>query len=99
MDSHSQALVHDLLAFHLRLDPDLIRDADDFVELDLEPLDLVLVVLRLEALCGREGDFPLVDLADARTVGDFVTLVDSWLRREAPSAPAVGTAPRRSSAA
>jgi acyl carrier protein len=78
MKSPSQALVYGLLASHLQIDAEWIVDADRFVELGLDPLDLVLIVLRIEDLCGG-GDFPLTELAHATTVGDFVALVDRWM--------------------
>jgi hypothetical protein len=75
----SQALVHHLLAMHLDVDDSSITGADRFVDLGLYPLDLVLVVLRLEDLGGGERDFPLCSLDRVRTVADLVLLVDLWL--------------------
>jgi hypothetical protein len=46
----------------------------------LDPLDLVLVVLRLESLDRGKGDFPVAALDRATTVGDLVALVDRWLQ-------------------
>jgi hypothetical protein len=81
MSSPSQALVHHLLATHLDVDECSVNDADHLGELGLHPLDLVLLVLRLEDLAGGERDFPLCALDRARTVGDLVLLVDLWMQR------------------
>jgi len=82
MKSPSQTLVHHLLASRLQIDDTSIEDAHPFDELGLDPLDLVLVALRLEDLDRGEGDFPVSALAQARTVGDLVALVDLWLQRD-----------------
>jgi acyl carrier protein len=79
MNSPSRTLVHTLLASHLQVHADLVDDDDGLEDLGLDALDLVLVVLRLEDLCGGAGDFPLAELANARTVEDVVALVDLWL--------------------
>ena len=50
MDTSHQALVHQLLASRLRVGAECIRDTDRFDELGLTPLDLVLVVLRMESI-------------------------------------------------
>jgi hypothetical protein len=39
-------------------------------------------VLQLETFDRGEGDFPLVALDRARTVGDLVALVDHWVHRD-----------------
>jgi acyl carrier protein len=105
MYSPSRAIVHHLLASHLRLDDASIDDAHRFDQLRLDPLDLVLVVLRLEDHDRGRGDFPVGALAHARTVGDLVTLVDLWLspepspepsRETTPCATESATPPRRS---
>jgi acyl carrier protein len=95
----SQALVYSLLASHLQIDAEWILDADRFVELGLDPLDLVLVVLRIEDLCGEEGDFPLAELAHATTVGDFVALVDRWMEGDTMMQQVRAAGSRRGSAA
>ena len=82
MNSPSRTLVHALLASHLQVHPDLIDDDDGLEDLGLDALDLVLVVLRLEDLCGGAGDFPLAELAQARTVEHVVALVDLWLQED-----------------
>ena len=82
MTSPAQAIVYKLLAAHLAVDEASIADAETLDELGLDPLDLVLVVLRLEDWGGGEGDFPLTALAHARTVNDFAELVELWLQRD-----------------
>jgi phosphopantetheine binding protein len=94
MNSASESLVHQLLASHLRIDDARIKDAHRLDEMGLEPLDLVLVVLRLEGLDSGKGDFPVAALNRATTVGDVVALVDVWLQRDAASTPFVGTGPQ-----
>ncbi|SRR5258708_1637048 len=79
MSSYSRALVHQLIASHLQVDSTSIHDGDAFRELELDPLDVVLIVLRLEAFDRGDGNFPLAALDQARTVGDLVALVDLWL--------------------
>jgi acyl carrier protein len=81
MPSPSQGIVYHLLASHLGVDQASIGDADALDALGLDPLDLVLIVIRLEDL-GGEGDFPMAALAHATTVADLVDLVDIWLQRE-----------------
>jgi acyl carrier protein len=97
--SPAEALVHDLLASHLQVETESVENADSLSELGLDPLDLVIVVLKMEQLCGGDSFFPLVALADARTVGDFVALADRWLQEEAPPSAVATSACRRGSAA
>jgi hypothetical protein len=97
--SSSRALVHHLLASHLAVDDSAIRGADHLVDLGIYPLDLVLVVLRLEDLGGGERDVPLCSLDRAGTVDDLVVLVDLWLQHPTASIVAVEGRGRRSSAA
>jgi len=99
MNSPSQALVHSLLAIQLQVAAESLDDRNGLAELGLDALDMVLVVLRLEDLCSGEGDFPLAELAHARTVGDVVALVDLWLQGDTVPHAADGPASRRGSAA
>jgi hypothetical protein len=79
-------LVRSLVAFQLRVTARSIEDATTFDELGMMPLDLVLVVLRLESFDRGAGDFPLAALDEAKTVGDLVALVERWIRGDtAPS--------------
>ena len=82
MYSSSQALVHALLASVLPTAGAPIRDADILDELGADAQVLVFVTSRLEELQPENGDFPIVPLAYARTVGDLVKLVESWSQRE-----------------
>jgi acyl carrier protein len=81
MSSPSRPLVHGLVASHLRIDDRAIEDTHRFDELGLVPLDLVLVVLRLEDAAAGNDNFPVAALEHAQTVGDLVALVDVWSRR------------------
>ena len=82
MATSPQALVHQLLASRLNVDEASIKDTDRFDDLGLNPLDLVLVVLRLDRLDRGYGEFPLYALDSATTVGDLVDLVELWLQRD-----------------
>jgi len=82
MNSPSRTLVHHYLASRLRIDPTSIHDARSLDELGVDPLDLVLIVLRLEDANRDAGELPLDPLDDVTTVGDLVTVVDRWLRYE-----------------
>jgi acyl carrier protein len=96
--SKSQALVHHLLALQLETSDDAIEDAQSLLDLGLDPLDLVLFVLRLEEFSGGDDEFPLLGLGRAETVGDLVALVDVWCH--ATLMPwCGGEGPRSSSAA
>lgn len=67
------------LALHLESDPREIEESDRLEhDLGLDPLDLVLVVLRLEEL--GDAEFPVADLEGIRTVGDLTALVRVWCR-------------------
>ncbi len=87
MDTSPQALVHQLLASRLQVDAASIQDTDRFDDLGLGPLDLVLVVLRLDRLDRGDGEFPLYALEHATTVGDLVDLVELWLRADTMRSP------------
>ncbi|MBX3264256.1 MAG: hypothetical protein KIS78_28155 [Labilithrix sp.] len=80
------------LALHLGIDPDEVDPSHRLDEdLGLDPLDLVLVVLRLEEL--GDVEFPVADLEGLRTVDDLVDVVRRWahgpdtLRSEPLTAP------------
>jgi acyl carrier protein len=66
----------------LRIDDARIKDAHRFDEMGMDPLDLVIVVLRLEGLDPGKGEFPVAVLDGVTTVGDLVALVDLWLQRD-----------------
>jgi acyl carrier protein len=77
MNDHSFEIVRFALALHLEIVPDAVVESDSLTEdLGLDPLDLVLVALRLEELA--EAEFPVADLEHARTVGDLVAIVREW---------------------
>jgi acyl carrier protein len=47
-------------------------------DLGLEPLDLALIVFRLEEFA--DAEFSISDLEDVVTVGDFEAIVTEWMR-------------------
>jgi acyl carrier protein len=80
MNSPSRTLVHHYLASRLRMDQTSIHDALNLDELGVDPLDLVLIVLRLEDAHRDAGEFPIAPLEHVTTVADLVTVVDRWLQ-------------------
>jgi len=65
------------LALHLSVDPEQIGPEHRLeADLGLDPLDLVLVVLRLEEI--EDAEFPVADLEAVRTVADLVGVVRGW---------------------
>ena len=62
---NTPALVRSLVAFQLRVPAASIKDEARFDEIGMMPLDLVLVVLRLESFDREAGDFPLAALGHA----------------------------------
>jgi acyl carrier protein len=87
MNTSPRALVHQLVASRLHLDAASIDDADHFDDLGLSPLDLVLIVLRLERLDRGDGEFPMFALEHATTVGDLVDVVELWLQADTVRSP------------
>ena len=76
IDMHLE-IVRFALALHLRIDPEEIALEDRLeADLGLDPLDLVLVALRLEEI--EEGEFPVARLEMVATVGDLVAVVRGW---------------------
>ena len=82
MTSRSQTIVHAMLASYLPAEPETLEDSlllED--ELGLDPLDLVLVAVRLAELVPRSEGLPFGRLQSLRTVGDLVDLFESaWDR-------------------
>jgi acyl carrier protein len=71
-------MVRAALASQLEVPADSLCEAQELErDLGLAPLDLVMVILRVEEAVGVE--FPLALLDEAKTVGDVFTLVRSWL--------------------
>jgi acyl carrier protein len=65
------------LARHLSVDPEQIEPEHRLeADLGLDPLDLVLVVLRLEE--SEDAEFPVADLEAVTTVADLVGVVRGW---------------------
>jgi hypothetical protein len=81
--SASRALVHDVLAAYLQVDGSAVRDGLSLDrDLGLDPLDLVLVVLRLQDAHPAGKAFALPALASASTVADLVALFDACWDRD-----------------
>jgi hypothetical protein len=65
----------------------LLHDADVLDELGVDAAVLVSIAGELEELEPDSGDFPIVPLAYAKTVGDLVELVESWSQRDETAHP------------
>lgn len=97
----SEIYVRNAVAGHLGIAPETVAARAHLAsELSLDPLDLVLIVLRLEESVGFE--VPVEGLAYIETVGDFVALVESASHgreplplRPSPTPPAFQVRPRR----
>ncbi|MBS2011663.1 MAG: hypothetical protein JST00_02020 [Deltaproteobacteria bacterium] len=78
MDVVNEWLVRRAIAAHLEMAQDEIEAQQSLEDdLGLDPLDLVLITLRLEEDVGVE--FPVALLETVKTVGDLEDLVRSWL--------------------
>jgi acyl carrier protein len=72
-------LVRAALALHLDVEPEIITpDMRLDEDLGLDPLDLVLVVLRLEEVA--EAELPIGELEGVATVGELTAIVVQWTR-------------------
>jgi acyl carrier protein len=75
-------LVRGALGLYVGTNPSDIDAGDELSrDLGLEPLDLVLVMFRLEELA--DAEFAMSDLEGVVTVGDLEALVSEWLRASA----------------
>src|SRR5262249_19205496 len=69
------------LAEYLDLKPTAIAaEAELGRDLGLEPLDLVLIVFRLEEFADADAEFSIADLEGVVTVADFEKIVRAWAR-------------------
>jgi len=76
IDIHLE-IVRFALARHVGIDPDGIEPGQRLeADLGLDPLDLVLVALRLEEI--EDEEFPVADLETVTTVSDLVAVVRAW---------------------
>ncbi len=84
MMDRPQELVRVALALHLDMDvAGITADSELENDLGMDPLDLVLVVLRLEEI--EESEFPIAELEGVTTVGELTGMIRSWMRpRSAP---------------
>jgi acyl carrier protein len=72
----NEELVRAVIARHMQVDPTtLTRSSHLQRDLELDPLDLVLIALRIEDIKGR--DFPIAQLEWAHTVADLTRIVKS----------------------
>jgi hypothetical protein len=83
MNTHSQKLVHHLIASQVgsHRHESSIEDTTTFDQLGLDTLDRALVALRIEDVAGADGDLFIDALDHSTTVGDLVALVDRWWQR------------------
>ena len=80
-----EELVGSIVARHLNVSPAAIHPGSDLQrDLHLDPLDLVLIALRIEEVEGSE--FPIGRLEQARSVGDLVRIVRA-MRAAQPDGP------------
>jgi acyl carrier protein len=91
MEAPSRSLVLSVLSAYLGVDAAAIRDDAQLErDLGLDPLDVVLVLLRLEDATPGVKDVDVGDLAEARTVADFVDLFESRWDRDTVDMAVVG---------
>ncbi len=77
--SYCSDMVRYGLATHLGLDlKDLHDDQRLREDLGLQPIDLVWVAMRVEALAVGVGEFPVGPLIRVSTVGDLIGAFDAW---------------------
>jgi acyl carrier protein len=67
------------LATHLRVELKDLHNGQRLREdLGLEPIDLVWIAMRVEALVSGVDHFPVEPLLNVETVGDLVSAFDAW---------------------
>jgi acyl carrier protein len=71
-------MVHYFVARHAGIVGRVVLDEQTFDELGLDALDLVLIVIQLQALAALSDDVPLQDLEHVGDVGALVALIDAW---------------------
>jgi len=81
MKSISRTVRH-AIAMHLDVSLDLIDDAQRLAEdLRLTPIDLVSIMLEVEATHLGSDEFPAEALDDVDTVGELVSVFEDWASR------------------
>lgn len=79
MISSTAATVRFVLATHKQMDLHSIRDDQRLIrDLDVTPLDLVWIAMRVEALETSSGEFPIDSLREVETVGDLIAAFEAW---------------------
>jgi hypothetical protein len=74
--------VHHAIAMHLDVSLDLIDDAQRLAEdLCLTPIDLVSIMLEVEATHLGSDEFPADVLDEVDTVGELVSIFEDWASR------------------
>jgi acyl carrier protein len=92
MSDETDDMVRDVVAQHMLVgvsEVALTQSLRD--DLDLDPLDLVLIALRLEDI--EEVEFPITALEEIETVGDLAAVLRGLER--SPRAPWLPPPPRR----
>jgi acyl carrier protein len=81
MKSISQT-VHHAIAMHLDVSLGVLDDEQRLSEdLCLTPIDLVSIILEVEAAHLGSDEFPAEKLDDVETVGDLVDVFEDWASR------------------
>ena len=71
--------IHYAIAMHLDVSLEMIDDSHRLAEdLRLTPIDLVSIMLEVEATHLGSEDFPAEALDDVDTVGELVSLFEHW---------------------
>jgi acyl carrier protein len=68
-----RTIVRGLLAHRLERDASALRASQPLEELDIQPLQLVLLALDVETICGVT--LPMEDMASLTTIGELLDFV------------------------
>ena len=84
------ATVRKTIAHHVGLDPAQVEPALSLTnDLGLDPLDLVLIALRLEDI--EQIDFPIEQLGTVHTVGELTRLFQAWIQASELGVPVLAS--------
>tara|TARA_B100001093_G_C26860383_1_gene1029887 strand:+ start:2466 stop:2963 length:498 start_codon:yes stop_codon:yes gene_type:complete len=84
MTKKEKRLLHEIISKQckergLEVDPDSINEKTDFIEdLGLDSLDLVEIVISLEATLGQTFDFDINDFMVVKDMGDVYNFIDNF---------------------